>query len=667
MAEPGRLVIVIGAKGGVGTTAIAANLAAASAGESLLLSMPSAGMGDLALWFGPAGSGHPPLDPAAVGAPELLDAVSRPVLEGLRLAEMAPGSAPAAVAGLLALSRRRFPLTVADAGPWRGRESENALARAAEEASAILVVFNRDPLAVRRAREAAAFLKPAGRPVRGVLNREDSRSGREELDAREWSQRLDGMPVLAVIPAAVEMEEAMLTGAPVVKTAGRSRCAEAFRRLALAAFGFPPAPNAAEIPAAEEHFRSPAFRELKRRLHRRFIEIERERGGSSSFRGSRDDARRVLLGLIAGEGGPDLTPGFRERLLKELTDSVVGLGSLQDFLDDDGVTEVMVNGPDAVYVERGGKISRVSQSLDGEAELRGIIERIVSPLGRRIDEASPLVDARLADGSRVNAVIPPLALDGSCLTIRKFARRRLTIKDLLLGDNLTPVAAEFLRLSISGKLNVLISGTGSGKTTLLNILASYIGAEERIVTIEDAAELQLPQEHVVRLEARPANLEGRGAVTIRDLVRNSLRMRPDRIVVGEVRGGEALDMLQAMNTGHEGSLSTLHANTPRDALSRLETMVLMAGMDLPLRAIRDQVVSALDLIVQIARLRDGTRRVVRIVEMTGLEGDVYRMQDIFVRRDAEGVIGKLVPAGLVPRIADKLAERGFRPDQAWFA
>jgi pilus assembly protein CpaF len=476
------------------------------------------------------------------------------------------------------------------------------------------------------------------------------------------------MPLLGIVPAAAEMEEAMLAGSPVVKIAGRSRCAEAFRRLAAAAAGFPPASGPARAPVGEEHFQSPAFRELKRRLHRRFIEAERERGGASSFRGNREDARRVLLGLFADEGGPDLTPGFRERLLKELTDSVTGLGPLQDFLDDDGVTEVMVNGPDAIFVERGGKITRVPRSLDGEGELRGIIERIVSPLGRRIDEASPLVDARLADGSRVNAVIPPLALDGSSLTIRKFARRRLTVTDLLRGDNLTPAVAEFLRLSVAGKLNMLISGgTGSGKTTLLNILASHIGADERIVTIEDAAELQLPQEHVVRLESRPANMEGRGAVTIRDLVRNSLRMRPDRIVVGEVRGGEALDMLQAMNTGHEGSMSTLHANSPRDALSRLETMVLMAGLDLPLRAVRDQVSSALDLIVQIARLRDGSRRVVRIVELAGMEGDVYRMQDIFVRRDSEGEIGTLVPAGLVPRIADKLAERGFRPDPAWFA
>jgi pilus assembly protein CpaF len=341
----------------------------------------------------------------------------------------------------------------------------------------------------------------------------------------------------------------------------------------------------------------------------------------------------------------------------------LGLGPLQDLLDDPAITEVMVNSPEEIFVEKAGKLSRVPGTLDGEEELRGIIERIVAPLGRRIDESSPLVDARLADGSRVNAIIPPLALKGSSLTIRKFAKRRMEVADLVKNGSLTEPAVAFLKACVAGRMNMLISGgTGSGKTTLLNILGSFIGGDERIVTVEDAAELKLPQEHVVSLESRPPNLEGKGAITIRDLVRNCLRMRPDRIVVGECRGGEALDMLQAMNTGHDGSLSTLHANTPRDALARLETMVLMAGMDLPLRAIREQVASAVNLIVQIARQRDGGRRVTHITEINGMEGDVYRLQNVFER---EG-LGQLKPTGLVPMLAEKLAERGQRVDLAMF-
>jgi len=406
-----------------------------------------------------------------------------------------------------------------------------------------------------------------------------------------------------------------------------------------------------------------AIREAKRRLHRRFLERAQAVGWAASSGGG-EAVHGRLVALLEEEGLPDITPGFRDRLLKELHDDVTGLGPLQDLLEDPTVTEIMVNGPASIYVEREGRLTRVDRALDGEMELRGLIERIVAPLGRRVDEASPLVDARLPDGSRVNAIIPPLALGGSCLTIRKFGRRRLGIEDLISRGSLTPAVAKFLEASVAGKLNVLISGgTGSGKTTLLNIVSSFVGADERIVTIEDAAELKLPQEHVVSLEARPPNLEGRGAVTIRDLVRNALRMRPDRILVGEVRGGEALDMLQAMNTGHEGSLSTLHANSPRDAMSRLETMVLMAGMALPLRAIREQIASAIDIVVQIARMKDGSRKLTQLVEVPGMEGEVYRLQDIFVRHGEE----EILPAGLVPAVAEKLAERGQKIDSAIFS
>ncbi len=361
-----------------------------------------------------------------------------------------------------------------------------------------------------------------------------------------------------------------------------------------------------------------------------------------------------------------LTGEERQRLVRDITDDVLGLGPLQAFLDDPSVTEVMVNGSTSIYVERRGRVELTGARFLDDGHVRQVIERIVAQVGRRVDESSPMVDARLADGSRVNAIVPPLAVDGPMLTIRKFAETALTIGDLLHNGSITPEVAELLDLCVLGRMSVLISGgTGTGKTTLLNVLSSFIPDHERIVTIEDAVELRLHQEHVIRLESRPPNIEGRGEITIRDLVRNALRMRPDRIVVGEVRGGEALDMLQAMNTGHEGSLSTLHANSPRDALARLETMVLMAGIDLPVKAIREQVASAVDVIVQVSRLRDGSRRIVAMTEVNGLEGDVITMTPLFefdrsAGVDADGrVLGRLRPTGIRPRFADSLRENGL--------
>ncbi|WP_205739730.1 CpaF family protein [Georgenia sp. SYP-B2076] len=375
---------------------------------------------------------------------------------------------------------------------------------------------------------------------------------------------------------------------------------------------------------------------------------------------------RSELDLVVEEEKVPLTVEERKRLTREVKDDILGLGPLQRLLDDESVTEIMVNGPDLVYVEQHGKLTRSQAHFSSEEHLRRIIERIVSKVGRRIDESSPLVDARLPDGSRVNAVIPPLAFSGSSLTIRKFAKDPYLVDDLVKFGTMSPEMAELLRACVEARLNIIVSGgTGTGKTTLLNVLSSFIPEGDRIVTIEDAVELQLQQEHVVQLESRPANTEGKGEVTIRDLVRNSLRMRPDRIVVGEVRGGESLDMLQAMNTGHDGSLSTVHANSPRDAVARLETLVLMAGMDLPLRAIREQVTAAVDVIVQLARLRDGTRRVTAITEVHGMEGQTVTLQDAFVFDYAAGVdasgrfLGTTVPTGVRPRFTDRFAELGI--------
>jgi len=393
--------------------------------------------------------------------------------------------------------------------------------------------------------------------------------------------------------------------------------------------------------------------------------LESQAFGSALGEGElKETVTRELERLIAETDIP-LSPAERERIAEEISEDILGYGPIQRFLDDREVTEIMVNSTSPIFVERAGKISRTTSRFSSEEHLRQVIERIVSSVGRRVDEASPMVDARLPDGSRVNAIIPPLAVDGPALTIRKFAADPYGVDDLIHLKTMTRSMASLLAACVEGKLNILISGgTGSGKTTLLNVMSSFVPANERIVTIEDSVELQLLQEHVVRLESRPSNIEGKGQVSIRDLVRNSLRMRPDRIVVGEVRGAEALDMLQAMNTGHEGSMSTLHANSPRDALSRLETMVLMAGLDIPVSAVREYVSSALSVIVQLARMSDGTRRITHLSEIVGMEGEVITMQDVFRFHqtgvdDKGNVIGGTVPTGIRPKFAEKLAQAGL--------
>ncbi|KAA3662685.1 MAG: CpaF family protein [Chloroflexi bacterium] len=373
--------------------------------------------------------------------------------------------------------------------------------------------------------------------------------------------------------------------------------------------------------------------------------------------------QEMFEGMLAEESIV-LTRNEKRRLFESIVSEILGFGPIEQFLHMDGITEIMVNGPKNIYVERAGKIQRVNVVFEDNDHLLRIIDRIVAPLGRRIDEGSPMVDARLPDGSRVNAVVPPISIDGATLTIRIFSKIPLTIDNLIEFGSVTAESVEFLKACVISRLNVFISGgTGSGKTTLLNILSGFIPDDERIVTIENAAELQMRQDHVVRLESRSANVEGRGAVTMQDLVVNSLRMRPDRVIIGEVRSGEALDMLQAMNTGHDGSLATGHANSPRDMLARLETMVLMAGMDLPHRAIREQIASAIHLIVHQDRLRDGSRKVMSVSEIQGMEGDIITTSEIFrfeqTNIENGKVIGRLRPTGLRPKFMWKIQESGI--------
>ena len=378
-----------------------------------------------------------------------------------------------------------------------------------------------------------------------------------------------------------------------------------------------------------------------------------------------------IFGRVIDEEGLALTRAERVRMLEQITDEIIGLGPLEPLLRDETVTEIMVNGPRQVYIERSGRLELTNVVFQNDEHVMRIIDRIIAPIGRRVDESSPMVDARLTDGSRVNAIIPPLSLIGPVITIRKFAASPFTVDDLIRFGTSTPEMFDFLRACVEARLNIFVSGgTGSGKTTTLNVLSSFIPNDERIVTIEDAAELQLRQEHVVTLESRPPNIEGRGAIPIRELVRNCLRMRPDRIIVGECRGGEALDMLQAMNTGHDGSMSTGHANSPRDMLARLETMVLMAGVDLPLRAIREQVSSAVDLIVHQSRMKDGTRRIEYITEVQGMEGDIIVMQDVFLFEQTGIVDGKiqghLKPTGIRPKFVEKFEVMGIHLPRGLF-
>lgn len=415
------------------------------------------------------------------------------------------------------------------------------------------------------------------------------------------------------------------------------------------------------------------YAELKEKVHKQFIDtVNQQDINLFNIKEEQEEQLLKIMELIIETKASNISRTERSRLLKEIYDDVMGLGPLETLLNDSEITEIMVNGPHRVYVERKGRLELSNVVFRDDNHVYNIINRIVTSVGRRIDEASPMVDARLKDGSRFNAVIPPLSLVGPTMTIRKFFKKPLTAADLIKFNSISPKMVSFLEACVKGRLNIIVSGgTGSGKTTLLNVLSSCIPNNERIVTIEDAAELQLMQDHVVTLESRPPNLEGAGQVTIRDLVRNSLRMRPDRIIVGEVRSGETLDMLQAMNTGHDGSLTTAHANSPRELMSRLETMVLMSGMDLPVKAIREQIHSAIDIVVHQQRLRDGSRKVVNITEVVGMEGDTITLQDIYnFKMDGVDNFGKIkgsfLTTGIRPKFLEKLTASGIMIRDDWF-
>jgi pilus assembly protein CpaF len=421
-----------------------------------------------------------------------------------------------------------------------------------------------------------------------------------------------------------------------------------------------------------QSFERTDYQQVKADLHRKILDLlDLEKLGKTSGDSARDEVLAVIRKAVSGEVVP-LSFAERERLSREILDEIFGLGPLEPLLKDHTISDILVNKFDRVYIERAGKLELTGLSFKDNSHLMQIIERIVSRVGRRVDESSPMVDARLADGSRVNAIIPPLAIDGPCLSIRRFGREPVTARQMIENQTLTESMIELLSVMVKGRLNILVSGgTGAGKTTLLNVLSGYIPNSDRVVTIEDAAELQLKQEHVVRLETRPPNIEGKGAVRQRELVINSLRMRPDRIVVGEVRGEEAFDMLQAMNTGHEGSLTTVHANSPRDAMARVENMVSMANLNIPERAVRHQIASAVHAVVQIARLSDGTRKVITISEITGMDGDLIGMQDIFsfdrTGTDESGKVRGIFRAtGVRPEFAERLATSGARLRPALF-
>ncbi len=689
----GRIIAVHGGKPGEGKSLIAQNLAVALAGlgasRVLVLEAEAAGPGEaIVRWgletvtsvAGIAGRLHR-FDPASLRGffPRHASGVEVAVL-----AETPSGALEVTAPQLrraLELFRRAFGTVIVD-----GLAGWDPLTLTVLDASDLVVmVCSPDLPGLVHAREDSARyreLKFPAAKIGLVLNRADLS---DALQVPALEEALPGHRVLGSVPYAPHAVEAANLRRDLLGLYPHAPFAKAVRELARRVSetdATPSAPEERPLGSRSLADAGPARTDptqVKERIHALLLENPELRALAAEPARSatgqallREKVEAVVTGLMALEA-PDLTDReARERWVREMVDEALGLGPLEDLIRDDTVTEIMVNRRDQIYVERGGRLQLTDKHFVSDKQLMTVIERIVAPLGRRIDESQPYVDARLPDGSRVHAIIPPLALKGATLTIRKFSRRRLGVDDLARFGSLTPDMARFLGACVRGRRNLVISGgTGSGKTTLLNILAGFISEEERIVTVEDAAELNLPQPHVVTLEARPVNLEGRGAVTIRDLVRNCLRMRPDRIVVGECREGEALDMLQAMNTGHDGSLTTVHANAPKDAIGRMETMVLMSGMDLPVRAIREQIASAVHLIVQQSRLQDGSRKVTQISEVAGIEDGAVVLKDVFVFRqtgvDRTGkVTGEFKATGYIPTFVKELAARGIGVEERMF-
>jgi septum site-determining protein MinD len=693
---PGAAISVFSVKGGGGASLIAANLAVSLRRETrasvALLDASYPIPGTIALYLGL------PQAKAVTDVVPLLDRMQPTILKsyvtshatGIAVIPAAKDSlhekmlTPQKLAKVADLLIRAYDYVVIDLASTLSESIVPIL----DLSEMVCLVVSPDVGSVAQGRQSVTYLQShhfSRDSMRMVLNRYSNKMPFPP----ETIEESVGLPIALYLPLDEElMEQSISTADPFVSSSPRhpvSKALDAFTQALVAdlqsrprrAKGLRPVALDAAAPApeaiAESKERIDEIRDVKIRIHRRLIdeidfkkadiELAKDRKKKSELR-SKTEVK--IVSLLDEEAKTMTDRDLRKRLVKEILDEALGLGPLEDLLRDTDVSEIMVNGIDQVYVERKGKLTLTDYRFLTEDQLRAIIERIVTPLGRRIDEKSPMVDARLEDGSRVNAIIPPLAIDGPSLTIRKFSKKPLGVPDLIRFGSFTQQMAQFFEAAVLARQNIVISGgTGSGKTTLLNVLSSFVPEDERIVTIEDSAELQLPQEHVVRLESRPPNIEGQGAITIRDLVRNALRMRPDRIVVGECRAGEALDMLQAMNTGHDGSLTTVHANTPRDALSRLETLCLMAGLDLPARAIREQIASAINLVFQQSRLSDGSRRVTHVSEITGREGEVFTIADIFLFKQTgitpEGKVqGQFVPTGVIPKFIEGLSRRGIK-------
>ncbi len=694
-----RIISLFGAKGGVGKTVLGANLALSLVRESqkriLLVDLDLDYPGDVSTLLN-----IPSIKTIAEDLVPLIGDIESRLSSGLLSSEkygldllLSASSAEGAgkitsrdIESLLPVLEGYYDYILIDLGRTLGDINIRVL----DASDLIITVITPDVLSIRKTKSALKSLQfhnfPSGK-IKILLNFLDKKKG---FDISIIKSSL-GKDLFAKIPEDTgEVRKSLNKGAPFVLDNPRSPISQSVRELAIKLIegeekGLYPSRRGSADKAGQKIFDISAQRaektseevlvRLKDRVHKRLIEEMDLRkldlktvDNPRKVKELRKEIREKVSTILDEEGNVLAGREERKKVTSEILDEVLGLGPLEDLIKDPSITEIMVNKSDQIYIEREGKIEASQKRFVDNEHLVEVIRRIVGPLGRRIDESTPMVDARLADGSRVNAIIPPLVLQGPMLTIRKFSKRVLAMDDLVGLGSIIPEFAEFLRICVQRKKNMIISGgTGSGKTTFLNILSSYIPNSERIITIEDAAELQLPQEHVGRLESRPPNIEGKGETTIRDLVRNALRMRPDRIVVGECRGGEALDMLQAMNTGHEGSLTTAHANSPRDTIARLETMVIMAGTELPSRAIREQIASAIDIIAQQSRFPDGSRKVVQISEITGMEGNTITMQDIFLFKQTgispQGKVeGEFSATGYIPTFVHELEIYGIKVD-----